>query len=329
MQDIYKEIGRVAAKPVNVLIRGETGTGKELIARAIYQHSDRANAPFIAINCAAIPETLLESELFGHERGAFTGADARRIGRFEQADRGTIFLDEIGDMTPGTQVKLLRVLQDKTIQRLGGKETISVDVRVITATHRDLEAAIREKQFREDLYYRLNVVVLGLPPLRDRREDIPDLVGYFLGKLGPELGSASPSIHPEAVDFLQAQSWPGNVRELENVIRKALLAAQGYSINLDHVRTALNKTSGAGYSAARSFGEYIDEVLAAARRDELSDAHARVIETAERELFVRAIQQAQGNQAKAARWLGVTRVTMRAKLMQFGLHPRQDQDLNA
>ncbi len=159
MQSIYKEIGRVAAKPVTVLIRGETGTGKELIARAIYQHSDRANAPFVAINCAAIPETLLESELFGHERGAFTGADARRIGRFEQADHGTIFLDEIGDMTPGTQVKLLRVLQEKTLQRLGGKETIPVDVRVIAATHRDLEAAIKQKQFREDLFYRLNVVV--------------------------------------------------------------------------------------------------------------------------------------------------------------------------
>jgi nitrogen regulation protein NR(I) len=324
MQAIYKEIGRVASKPVNVLVRGETGTGKELIARAIYQHSDRANAPFLAINCAAIPETLLESELFGHERGAFTGADARRVGRFEQADRGTIFLDEIGDMTPGTQVKLLRVLQNKTIQRIGGGETISVDVRVITATHRDLEAAIREKQFREDLYYRLNVVVITLPPLRDRREDIPDLVRYFLGKLGPELGSVNPSIHPEAVDFLRAQSWPGNVRELENVIRKTLLVAQGYTINLDHVRTALNKASGAGYSAGRSFGEYIDEVLVDARREENSDAHARVIETAERELFVRAIQQAQGNQAKAARWLGVTRVTMRAKLIQFGLHPSQD-----
>jgi len=329
MHAIYKEIGRVASKPVSVLIRGETGTGKELVARAIYQHSDRANAPFIAINCAAIPETLLESELFGHERGAFTGADARRIGRFEQADRGTIFLDEIGDMTPGTQAKLLRVLQNKTIQRIGGKETIAVDVRVIAATHRDLEAAIREKQFREDLYYRLNGVVITLPPLRDRREDIPDLVRYFLGKLGPELGNAHPSIHPEAVDFLQAQSWPGNVRELENVIRKALLAAQGYTINLDHVRIALNKTSGAGYSAVRSFGEYVDEVLAAARRDELSDAHARILETAERELFARAIEQAQGNQAKAARWLGVTRVTMRAKLIQFGLHPSQDQDTAA
>jgi transcriptional regulator with GAF, ATPase, and Fis domain len=266
MQAIYKEIGRVASKPVTVLIRGETGTGKELIARAIYQHSDRANAPFIAINCAAIPETLLESELFGHERGAFTGADARRIGRFEQADHGTIFLDEIGDLTPGTQSKLLRVLQEKTLQRLGGKETISVDVRVVAATHRDLETAIREKQFREDLYYRLNVVAITLPPLRHRREDVPDLVRYFLGKHGPDLGNAGPSIHSEAADFLQSQSWPGNVRELENVVRKALLAAQGYTINLDHVRAALSKTGGEVYSAMRPFGEYVDELLAAARR---------------------------------------------------------------
>ena len=326
MQDIYKEIGRVASKPVTVLIRGETGTGKELIARAIYQHSDRANAPFIAINCAAIPETLLESELFGHERGAFTGADAKRIGRFEQADHGTIFLDEIGDLTPGTQSKLLRVLQEKTLQRLGGKETISVDVRVVAATHRDLETAIREKQFREDLYYRLNVVAITLPPLRNRREDIPDLVRYFLGKHGPDLGNASPSIHSEAVEFLQSQSWPGNVRELENVMRKALLAAQGYTINLDHVRAALNKIGGEVYSARRPFGEYVDELLAAARREEITDAHARVLETAERELFARAIQQARGNQAKAARWLGISRITMKAKLVQFGLHPCQDTD---
>src|SRR5262252_8511802 len=237
MQAIYKEIGRIASKPVNVLIRGETGTGKELIARAIYQHSDRSKAPFIAINCAAIPETLLESELFGHERGAFTGAELRRFGRFEQADKGTIFLDEIGDMTPGTQVKLMRVLQERCVQRLGGKETIPVDVRVIAATHRDLETAIQNKQFREDLYYRLSVVVITLPPLRDRKEDIPELVHYFLQKHGAELGNEKPSIHPQALDFLEAHSWPGNVRELENVVRKALLLAQGYTINLDHAHT--------------------------------------------------------------------------------------------
>ncbi len=191
MQGIYKEIGRVASKPVNVLIRGETGTGKELIARALYQHSDRAGAAFIAINCAAIPETLLESELFGHERGAFTGADARRIGRFEQADHGTIFLDEIGDMSPGTQVKLLRVLQEKCLQRLGGKETIAVDARVIAATHRDLEAAMQQKQVsRKDLFYRLSVVVIALPPLREPEGGhSPELVRYFLAqRLRPGTG---------------------------------------------------------------------------------------------------------------------------------------------
>jgi len=263
--------------------------------------------------------------LFGHERGAFTGADGRRIGRFEQANGGTIFLDEIGDMTPGTQVKLMRVLQEKCVQRLGGKENITVDVRVVAATHRDLELAIHEKLFREDLYYRLSVVVITLPPLRHRREDIPGLVHYFLQKYGPELGNPEPSIHAEAMEFLQAQSWPGNVRELENVLRKALLAAQTYTINAHHVRGALNK-GGLGYSPARAFGEYVDELLAAARRGELADAYARVLDSAEREIFTRAIQQAQGNQARAARWLGISRVTMKAKLVQFGIHPSQEHE---
>jgi len=326
MQAIYKEIGRVASKPVNVLIRGETGAGKELIARAIYQHSDRANAPFIAVNCAAIPETLLESELFGHEKGAFTGAQSRRIGRFEQAHHGTLFLDEIGDMTLGTQVKLVRVLQENRLQRLGGKEDIPFDVRVIAATHRDLEMALRQKEFREDLYYRLNVVVISLPPLRQRREDIPGLAAYFLQKHGPAMGNSEPSIHPEAIELLQAQPWPGNVRELENIVRKALLLAQNYTLTIEHVRAALNKASLPGFSPARAFGEYVDELLASARRGELADAHARAIDAAERELFARAIQEAQGNQAKAARWLGVTRVTMKAKLVQFGLYTGNEQD---
>jgi nitrogen regulation protein NR(I) len=325
MQEIYKEIGRVASKPVSVLIRGETGTGKELIARALYQHSNRAGAAFIAVNCAAIPETLLESELFGHERGAFTGAEARRVGRFEQADLGTLFLDEIGDMTTGTQVKLMRVLQEKCLQRLGGKETIPVDVRVIAATHQDLESAIQQKQFREDLYYRLSVVVITLPPLRQRREDIPHLVRYFLQKHGPELGNSKPSIHNDAVELLGAQTWPGNVRELENVIRKSLLLAQNFTINSDHIRTALNKNGDPSWTASNPFGEYVDRILSAARHDGLTDAHARVLEMAERELFTRAIQQAQGNQAKAARWLGVSRITMKAKLIQFGLHPSQEE----
>jgi two-component system, NtrC family, response regulator len=324
MQGVYKEIGRVASKPVNVLIRGETGTGKELIARALYQHSDRAKAQFIAINCAAIPETLLESELFGHERGAFTGAENRRIGRFEQADHGTIFLDEIGDMTPGTQIKLLRVLQERCLQRLGGKETIPVDVRVLAATNRDLESAIQHKQFREDLYYRLSVVVIHLPPLRQRKEDIPELAKYFLRKYAAELGVADPSIHAEALSFLQAQNWPGNVRELENVIRKVLLYAQGYTINIDHVTAALARVAVPAEVAHLSLREQADELLASAQRGELSDAHARLLAAAEREIVSRAIELAHGNQAKAARWLGVSRLTMREKLHQFGLHPAQE-----
>jgi nitrogen regulation protein NR(I) len=326
MQGIYKEIGRVAARPVNVLIRGETGTGKELIARAIYQNSDRANEPFVAINCAAIPETLLESELFGHERGAFTGAAAQRIGRFEQANHGTVFLDEIGDIPPGTQVKLLRVLQEKSLQRLGGRETIEVDVRVLTATHQDLEAAIRQKIFREDLYYRLNVVAITLPALRQRKEDVPELVRYFLRKYGPELGHPNPSIHEDAMELLQGHSWPGNVRELENAIRKALLLAQGYTINAEHARTVLNKTRDAAGTLEPTLGEMINEMLAGAQRSEKADVHAQLLEAAERELFRRAIALAEGNQARAARWLGVSRITMKAKLVQFGFHPGSETD---
>jgi nitrogen regulation protein NR(I) len=321
MQTIYKEIGRIADKPVSIMIRGETGTGKELIARAIYQHSDRANAPFVAINCSAIPETLLESELFGHERGAFTGAMARRIGRFEQADHGTIFLDEIGDMMPGTQMKLLRVLQEKCLQRLGGKETVPVDVRVIAATHRDLEAAIKQNLFREDLFYRISVVTLSLPALRERREDIPDLIRFFLKKYATEFGVENPAIHPNAVEFLQAQPWPGNVRELENVTRKMLLAAQSYTISIEHVRAALVKMNPVTASTEKSLEAYADELIAAAQRGELTDAYARLHETTERVLIGRAIEMADGNQARAARWLGISRLTLREKLIQFGLHP--------
>ena len=325
MQSIYKEIVRIAAKPVTVLIQGETGTGKELIARAIYQHSDRANAPFVAINCAAIPETLLESELFGHERGAFTGADSRRIGRFEQANDGTIFLDEIGDMTLGTQVKLMRVLQEKSLQRLGGKETIPVNARVIAATHRNLQAAIRQNLFREDLYYRISVVVLNLPALRERKEDIPDLVRFFLKKYGPEFGVENPAIHPDAIEFLQTQDWPGNVRELENIIRKVLLLAQEYTISAEHVQTAFTKYVAPSLNDNQPLEKIVDELIIAAQRGEMTDAYSRLQEMSERLLFSRVIQKAQGNQAKAARWLGVSRITMREKLIQYGLHPSQEQ----
>jgi nitrogen regulation protein NR(I) len=328
MQMIYKEIGRVAARPVNVLIRGETGTGKELIARAIYQHSDRANAPFVAINCAAIPETLLESELFGHERGAFTGAETRRIGRFEQAHQGTVFLDEIGDMTPNTQVKLLRVLQERHLQRLGSKETIPADVRVIAATHRDLEAAMRERQFRDDLFYRLSVVTISVPPLRERRADIPELIKYFLRKYGHELGTDQPSIHADAVTFLQSQPWPGNVRELENVVRKVLLASRGYTISSEHVCAAMSGGQSPGRTTDRPLCDIAADFLGSARRGEMENAHGRLLSVAEKEIITQAIQLAQGNRARAARWLGISRLTLREKLAQFGLHPGQGASKN-
>jgi DNA-binding NtrC family response regulator len=228
-------------------------------------------------------------------------------------------------MTPGTQIKLMRVLQERCLQRLGGKETIPVDVRVLAATNRDLEAAIQHKLFREDLYYRLSVVVIHLPPLRQRKEDVPELVKYFLRKYAAELGVADPSIHAEAVDFLQIQNWPGNVRELENVIRKVLLLAQGYTINMDHVRAALPRTATPANAIYQTLREQVDELLAAAQGGEVLDAHARLMTAAEREIFSRAIELAHGNQAKAARWLGVSRLTVREKLHQFGIHPAQEQ----
>ncbi|HXP62421.1 MAG TPA: sigma-54 dependent transcriptional regulator [Dongiaceae bacterium] len=320
MQGLYKEIGRVAATPATVLIRGATGTGKELIARAIYQHGDRADKPFIAVNCAAIPETLLESELFGHERGSFTGAQARRIGRFEQAHGGTIFLDEIGDLNANTQSKLLRVLQERCIQRLGGDATISVDVRVLAATHRDLETAIKEREFREDLYYRLSVVTIQLPALSERAEDIPELVRFFIRRYAGEVGVESPSIQPEAIALLQSQTWPGNVRELENVVRQALLLARPFAISLDHVRQVLSKAHKPPALASQTHGAYVADLLARAQRGEEQNAYQKMMADLEPELFTQAIRLAQGNQAKAARWLGVTRLKMREKLIQLGLH---------
>ncbi len=324
MQTVLKEIGRLADKPITVLIRGETGTGKELVARALHQHSDRVNKPFITVNCVAIPETLLESELFGHEQGAFTGATARRVGRFEQAHRGTIFLDEIGDMTMSTQGKLLRVFQEKTIQRLGGREPIPVDVRIVAATHRHLEQAIQSNEFREDLYYRLNVAVIQLPALRDRREDIPALAQYFTRKYGPELGFAHAAICAEAIQLLQQQPWPGNVRELENVVRKAILLSRGFTIDPEIIRTALNQVRVPRPEANQTLASYIADLLARAARGELENVDAVITEAAERELYAQAIQLAHGNQAKAAKWLGVSRPTMHEKLIHFGLLPKRE-----
>ncbi len=283
MQSVFKEIGRVAARPVTVLIRGETGTGKELVARALYRHSGRADQPFITVNCVAIPETLLESELFGHEAGAFTGAQMRRIGRFEAAKAGTIFLDEIGDMTVETQAKLLRVLQEKTFRPLGGKEPLPMNARVIAATHRDLEGAIRGKKFREDLYHRLNEVVINLPPLRERVEDLRDtivlqpdgarrrtvgLVNYFIRRERDQLGSRCPELIDQIVtgaetseelkraadifEELEKCPWPGNVRELRNVIRKALLLGRGFPINREIIRKALDQSVLARLGAAQT-----------------------------------------------------------------------------
>ena len=326
MQEVCKEIGRVATRSVAVLIRGETGTGKELIARAIYQHSERAAAPFIAVNCAAIPENLLESELFGHERGAFTGADQRRIGRFEQAHRGTLFLDEIGDLSPGTQAKLLRVLQEKAIRRVGGSELIPVDVRILTATHRPLEQLIREGRFREDLFYRISVVTLRLPALRDRREDIPILARHFLRKYADEFGLEPPPLGAEAIGLLQADSWPGNIRELENVTRRLLLSSPGLPVNTRAVATVLRSRVTESQENGATLQSLAAALLGQVQRGELADAHARMLAEAEREILTQAIELSRGNQARAARWLGISRLTLREKLTHLGLHPRQRND---
>jgi len=247
------------------------------------------------------------------------------VGRFEQANLGTIFLDEIGDLSLSTQVKLLRVLQEKYIQRVGGNEKIPVDVRVLAATHRDLESAMQERQFREDLFYRLSVVTITLPPLCHRAGDIPELVKYFIHRSGPELGIQSPSIQPEAIASLQSQAWPGNVRELENVVRQALLLARGYPIGSDHVQQAYARTRKPVTASDQTISSYFTELLAGAKCGEMRGLHARMIEEMERELFTRAIHLAGGNQAKAARWLGVTRTTMREKLTHFGQHPASEQ----
>jgi DNA-binding NtrC family response regulator len=328
MHAMYKQIGRLAAKSVTVLIRGETGTGKELVATALHRHSARQARPFVIVNCAAISEQLLESDLFGHEAGAFTDAKTRKIGRFELADKGTVFLDEIGDMSIGLQAKLLRVLQQKTFQRVGGEETITVDVRVIAATHRDLKLAILEKEFREDLYYRLNVAVIHSPPLRERREDIPALVEYFMHRYGMELvKNPEPQIHADALQCLQAMSWPGNVRELENVVRRVLVSSHGI-INVNDVQEAIAQDTQAAFAALpapdQPLTAYVSDLLAKAMSSELEDAHSRLTATAERELYSQAIQLAGGDQSKAANWLGVSRPTIREKLLRYGLHPKID-----
>jgi two-component system nitrogen regulation response regulator GlnG len=246
MQQVFKVIGQFAASDASVMITGESGTGKELVARSLHRHSHRSAKPFVAVNCAAIPENLIESELFGHERGSFTGATAQRLGKFELCDGGTIFLDEIGDMTPTTQTKILRVLQGGEIQRVGGVETIKINVRVIAATNKDLEALVRDKQFREDLYYRLNVVRVKLPPLRERVEDIPQIMDFFVQNLAKAKKVKARKVSPEALDLFSRYRWPGNVRELENVVYRSAVAATGDTILPKDLPEELRLPTGSG-----------------------------------------------------------------------------------
>jgi two-component system nitrogen regulation response regulator GlnG len=321
MLDIYKAIGRVAAQDVTVLITGESGTGKELVARAIYQHSSRSSAPFLALNCAAIPENLLESELFGHERGAFTGADRRRIGKFEQCNGGTVLLDEIGDMPLALQAKILRLLQDQTFERLGGNETIRTDVRLIASTHRDLRVRAAEDKFRPDLYYRLGVFTIHLPPLRDRLEDLPILVQHYLRRFSAELGREVREIAPEAMARLRAYPWPGNIRELQSVLRQALLRASG-TVLLPAFLPDLTGIPPARPSApvivepAFDLERFIRQRLAPATHDLSADTHREV----DRLLMTLALEYTHGNHRDAARLLGISRQTMRVKLRALGLH---------
>ena len=325
MQKLYKEIGLAAKSSLNVLICGETGSGKELVARALHQYSSRAEEPFVDVNCTAIPDTLLESELFGHERGAFTNAETRRIGCFERAKRGTIFLDEIGDMSPNTQAKLLRVVQEKHIQRVGGNEKIKVEARILSATQRDLYAAIEANQFREDLFYRLSGITIRLPSLKERMEDIPELVNFFLHRFCLETAVETSSIRAEALEFLQTQKWRGNVRELQNVIGHSLLLADHHPITLAQVQQAYAATCRLLIPANRTVADYFAELIAKAKQGEIRGLHGRMLEDMERELFTLAIQMAEGNNARAARWLGVTRRTLRERLLHFGRHQHGDQ----
>ena len=327
MQKVFKLIGQLSTSDATALITGESGTGKELIARAIYSHSGRATRPFLAINCAAIPENLLESELFGHEKGAFTGASVQRIGKFEQCHGGTIFLDEIGDMTPATQTKILRVLQSGTFERVGGNQPISVDARVIAATNKGLEQAVAARSFREDLFYRLNVVRIAVPPLRERASDIPLLVNYFLKKFAVP-PQAPKSIAREALAALELYSWPGNVRELENAIRRALVVAKGDAIlpadlpgEVTGPRTVAASSPAAGSSpVAAPSGPLPGDIPALAQalfKHVRRDPRLKLIPTVERELIIQALLEVKGNQVQAAKLLGITRATLRNRIEKF------------
>jgi DNA-binding NtrC family response regulator len=303
MEEVMGLVARVAPSQATVLIRGESGTGKELIANAIHYASPRSGKHWVKVSCAAIPETLLESELFGHEKGAFTGATQRRIGRFEEADGGSIFLDEIGDLSPSTQVKLLRVLQDKEFQRLGSNTNLRTDVRVITATHRNLEEAITKGLFREDLYYRLNVISIALPPLRERREDIPLLIGHFLKKYSEENRKSISDISKEARALLLRYPYPGNVRELENLIERAVILCRGEMITTQDLPFHLKEEKSEALWESSKKGKSLPESL----------------EEIERDSILRALHEHQGVQTKAAESLGISERVLRYKMKKYGM----------
>ncbi|MGC1274643.1 MAG: sigma-54 dependent transcriptional regulator, partial [Planctomycetaceae bacterium] len=320
MQEVYKTIGRVAPQDVTVLILGETGTGKELIARAVYQHSRRSAAPFLAVNCAAIPEALLESELFGHEKGAFTGADRRRIGKFEQCSGGTLFLDEIGDMTPLTQAKILRVLQDQQFERVGGNESIRTDVRIIAATNRDLKRLIAEERFRSDLFYRLSVFTIGLPPLRERGDDLELLARHFLRRFARDLGKDVNGLSDDALAALRRYSWPGNLRELQSVIKQSLLHASGPVLLREFLPAVFDEgdepqTSSITASDLSAIDGYLDEQFKAGA----SELFTSTVRSVKHRLLTRALELTGGNQLQAARLLGVSRSTLRNELKSLGI----------
>lgn len=323
MQEVYKLIGQIAGKDVTVLITGESGTGKELVARAIYHHSNRKDKPFLAINCAAIPETLFESELFGYERGAFTGAERTQIGKFERCHEGTLFFDEIADMPLSTQAKVLRVLQYGEFERLGGKENIRVEVRIIAATNKNLEKEVERARFREDLYWRLKVISIDLPPLRERPQDIPPLVEYFVSRFSEEYQTPIRYVAEAAMQKLKSHSWPGNVRELENCIRRAVLLSLGDVILEDHLRLEADEHALAQGGSEEQLMANIERKLAELIPDILRLAgektHANVIEMVEKALIARILEQCGFNQVKAARMLGTSRNTLRHRMKKFHL----------
>jgi two-component system nitrogen regulation response regulator GlnG len=330
MQEVYKAIGRVADQGVPVLITGESGTGKELVARAIYQHGPRAQAPFVALNCAAIPETLLESELFGHEKGAFTGATQRRIGKFEQCSGGTLFLDEVGDMPLALQAKILRLLQEQAFERVGGNETIHTDVRLIAATHRDLKAWSADGRFRPDLYYRLGVFTIHLPPLRERADDLPLLVRHYLWRFSRELGREVREVTPEALERLRGYAWPGNVRELQSLLKQALLRAHGPVLLPDFLPELPQAPSEPAVPAAPP-GEgfdpeaFIRQRLGPDARELYAEAHREL----DRLLLPRVLEHTGGNQLRAALLLGIARRTLRVKLQDLGPHVTHSVEADA